>query len=90
MTDAEMRNFAERKLRQLQITPVLSRDKYAFTAWMNSITDDVLRGETKEHLKHDAPDSFSFPAGESQYTSTDLHRRHLQEAASSSSIGLNY
>jgi hypothetical protein len=87
MTEAQMRSFAERKLKQLQMTPLLSRDKHAFTAWMNSITNDVLRGETTENLTHDDQESVSFSPGESNYTSADIHHRPQQEAAMSSSTG---
>lgn len=87
MTEAQMRSFAERKLKQLQMTPLLSRDKHAFTAWMNSITNDILRGETTEDFTPNDPEFVSFSPVESNYTSIDLNHGRPQEAAMSSSTG---
>ena len=80
-----MRSFAERKLIQLQLTPALSRDKHAFTTWMQSITNDILRGETEENLAHDAPNFPPSFVGDSRRISADLHHASFQEAAISSS-----
>lgn len=85
MNDSHLRSFAERKLIQLQLTPSLSRDKHAFTSWMNSITNDILRGETEENLAHDAPNFPPSLVGESRRISADLHNASFQESATSSS-----
>ena len=85
MTDSHLRSFAERKLIQLQITPSLSRDKHAFTSWMNSITNDILRGETEENFAHDAPNFSPSLVGESRRISADLLNASFQESATSSS-----
>ena len=85
MTDSQTRSFAERKLIQLQLTPALSRDKHAFTTWMNSITNDILRGETGENLANDAPNFPSSLVGESRRISADMHHASFQGAAISSS-----
>ena len=82
-----MRSFAERKLKQLQMTPLLSLDKHAFTAWMNSITNDILRGETTENFTYDDPEFASFSPSESNYTSVDSTHGRPQEVAMSSSAG---
>lgn len=87
MTEAQMRSFAESKLKQLQMTPRLSRDKHAFTAWMNAITNDILRGETTENFTYDDPEFASFSPSESNHTSVDSIDGRPQEAAMSSSAG---
>lgn len=87
MTEAQMRRFAERKLKQLQMTPLLSSDKQAFKAWMNSITNDILRGETTVHFTHNDPEFVSFSPGASNDTSVDINHGRRREAAMSSSAG---